>query len=298
MLLAEPFVAICSKDKIKSMKALWLIVILSISTLAQAKSEQEKKREPIPALALVTYFDVENGEVYNWWAEQASGDLSKISRVTNLWLEQAIDNFTFVNPSKEKVEVPERLRLTNLPLTQLVELAKMYQAKVLVHGDVRFKRSPLLSEGVRVQVNLKAYHAFNGQNIGEILRISDVSTQKIERISQKMDNVVIDGFKELAQDMEDAHKKGAGQSLVLLVSGELNQSQLERLKRQIKTTIPEVADIVESGFDMGLVKLKINYMGAGTEDFQRSLQALRSKDFLTQVVTAKAGEIQLDVKPF
>lgn len=280
------------------MKALWLIVILSISTLAQAKSEQEKKREPIPALALVTYFDVENGEVYNWWAEQASGDLSKISRVTNLWLEQAIDNFTFVNPSKEKVEVPERLRLTNLPLTQLVELAKMYQAKVLVHGDVRFKRSPLLSEGVRVQVNLKAYHAFNGQNIGEILRISDVSTQKIERISQKMDNVVIDGFKELAQDMEDAHKKGAGQSLVLLVSGELNQSQLERLKRQIKTTIPEVADIVESGFDMGLVKLKINYMGAGTEDFQRSLQALRSKDFLTQVVTAKAGEIQLDVKPF
>lgn len=253
-------------------------------------------KKSTPILSMLTYYDGETGETYNWWAEKNKGALKDISHVINHWLEKDQNHHHFINPERFKITIPKNLKKTTLNRTQMIDIAKKLKAKVIVHGDVTFKQSPIVEGNIRVIFNLSAISVLNGHLLGSVVTISDVSATAIERVSYKYDNIVVQAFHDLTAEVKERAGRGRGRELDLRVVGQLTNGQARQMVRALRRRVPGIVVFYEGGVGPEVLRLRLSLKKGGIETLEKNLKGFRFGQFSSQIVTTDAGQIHLDVR--
>lgn len=261
---------------------------------ASAVAQAESKPLPPKFLPLVTYFDVVQGEVYNWWAEnQSTGDMSRVNRV----MDPLLASVEFISPLHEKKDIPEELKKTELTAEQKQALAQMFQVPVVISGDVYFDKNPLDPSGRRLKIHLQAQHRF--KTIGEVWRVVDLHSEDMEKLngtwsSMTTEHPVTAVFTELVKQIRN--RKTPSLNLEMVVSGKLNQPALDRFKKQLQLSVKGLRGVREKSYENEQVALKLDYDGKDMEQFKAALSKTPWRGFKTQFVSSDDKRIFFDVK--
>jgi hypothetical protein len=244
------------------------------------------------ALNLVTFFDLREGQVFNWWAENTtSGAMAKIAYALNNFLPSDL----YIHPNQEKVQIPLDLKKTDLTSVEKLRLAKLFNAATIVQGDVVFLKSPLLENGTRIKIQLKA-QTLRG-DATELLRIFDLNAVDIPGLTFNPQNPVAVTFMELSHQMHRVEAKVADENLELIVSGKLTSPEWEKFKSLLHRDIRGIKKLQEVAYENEQVSLKVFYSGSsGTSSLSKALEKIQWGGFHTQVVSHDDKRVFFDVK--
>ncbi|MBY0314918.1 MAG: hypothetical protein K2Q26_05330 [Bdellovibrionales bacterium] len=261
-------------------------------------SPKGNKAKPL-VLPLMTFFDSEKGEVYNWWAEnQSTGRMNQLSQwvLKNMPVAEAPVSFAPVLTSQ--VSLPESYKKTELTRTQMVELAKAFRAPYIVTGDIVVSKSPIVQGGTRMKVHLEIFSAHNGVRVHEVLRISELPAHMLVPRNQDMVNtskhILIDSFTAMGEGLQQKQAETAWIDIV--VNGPMSHAQLQRLKYILKTNVAGMRSMYEKVHAPEQVVWNVDYDGPGAKGLSSALAHIAPEEFFIQVAQSDAGQVLLDVK--
>jgi hypothetical protein len=244
------------------------------------------------ALNLVTFFDLREGQVFNWWAENTTpGAMAKMAYSLNHFLPAD----RYIHPLQEKVEIPPDLKKTDLSSVEKLRLAKLFNAATIVQGDVIFLKSPLLENGTRIKIQLKA-QTLRGEPT-ELVRIFDLNPTDIPALTLNPQNPVALAFMDLSEQTRKSMSAMDDADVELIVSGKLSYQEWEKFKSLLQRNIRGIRKLQEVAYENEQVSLKIFYAGSsGAGSLSKALEKIQWGGFHTQVVSHDESRVFFDVK--
>ncbi|MBY0383720.1 hypothetical protein K2X05_01060 [bacterium] len=294
MIFSNPFKTTLDPHSLSKFVCSFFCLILCFETQAQ-----EKKRATI--LPLITFYStLQDGEVYNWWAENDSlGDMKVLSeKFHNLLANQPLSRWQYL-PLKDlqKSSEPE-WQISNMTDEKKLALAKIKGAVLVVTGDVRVIPSPLIAEGVRITQRLEVLRLKNSEKIGESLKIFDLPKHQYQQMLLSSDNhskeFVQSAFFDLHEKIELYKADKAIAQTRLVLTGVIPDFHLENLRQKIQTRLPNIKSIHTVSMEREQVTLLVE--GASSEQLSQTLVGILWKGLRTQVVSTDASQVVFDVR--
>jgi hypothetical protein len=289
---------------------------------AVKKLVAKKSKDKFPrVLPLITFYNGAEGDVYNWWAENThvpgkavpapfkseDGGQTPLTANYQMWrlskkvmgdLLRAKNTGLIYGVSPEVIQkFPENYKKTALSMDEMRDLARTLEAKIVVHGDIAFTKSPIIDGGYRMKVHLNAVEVEKGRALGEVLRISDIHPWEYDKmLFTSGSGMTVDAFNELHEQMAQKSDEARPRYVRLIVSGSLTYAQLELLKQKIQRSVRGVRAIRSAAVENEQVALLIDYEGdGGSQQLGQSLSRVQFGPFLTQVVSTDSNQVLFDV---
>lgn len=275
--------------------------VLFLNSIGVPALAAETKKHPT-ILPLITFYStLDEGEVYNWWAENDSlGDMNKLSDQFYTALHKhPLSRWQYFT-SDELVKDKDPLWHVSVLTDQLkIEYAKHRKAGLVVSGDVKVTPSPLLAFGVRFTQRLEILRVKNGEKIGESLRITDIPRYQYDQMLNSAvihtQELILASFSDLHEKIEayqpDA-KKTEFANLVL--TGTFTYQQLEAFKQRLQKMLPSIKGFQTLSQEREQVVLQIE--GVESETLAQALSRTEWKAFRTQVISTDSRQVVFDMK--
>ena len=256
-------------------------------------------------LPFVEYNNALNGESFRWWNPEfsVSQDLSALAlNFEGEMFEGFLSKGLFMlRPQAFKMShmVPNQMRKTFLTQTDMVQLTNLKQGQLYIDGRVDILNSPLRENAIRVRVQAKCKQSSNGKNVAEVVRTFDsASGRQLSQVVTRLNELARETGEELANQVYDLWQRGAleAQLLQLAVTGDLDHMQMIRFKKELSSKLNLRNGLVERLYEPGRVTFETDYSG-GVEALSQKLKSAKFDGFISQVVSAQADQIILDVRP-
>jgi hypothetical protein len=249
-------------------------------------------------LPLVTFYSsFDDGEVYNWWAEDSSS--VEMKNLFRQWYRNLVGRplTKWEYPTALVKADEQEFQMSALPFEKKMEFAKHKAAALLLTGDVRIEPSPMIEQGIRWTQKLEVFRVKNGQKIAETLRIYDLPSHQYQQLL-----LALGGSKEfLLGTMTDLHARiesykpeKVESTTRLVLTGTLSGEQMEHIKQHLQSAVKNStsAQIVSYERDQVVFEIK----GLNSEKLNQALVQFHWKGFLTQVISSDSSQVVFDVQ--
>lgn len=253
-------------------------------------------------LPLITYYSsFQDGEVYNWWAENSSkGEMKDLSAEVFHFLEKSsLAKGRYLNLQESLQNLDASLQVTVLTREQKIDLAKKAKAGLIVSGDLRFSASPIVSQGTRIEARLELLRVKTGEVLAESLRIVDVPAHEYRLLTvsgvTSKEETLQRLFSDLHEKMEH-YKPGISPNVKtqLVVMGILDDLQVDLLKEKIRKLMSKVDAIKTLSLERGQLVLVVE--GVNSEELGLALRQTSWRGYSSQVVSTDATSVVFDIK--
>lgn len=252
-------------------------------------------------LPLITFYStLQEGEVYNGWAENSSnGEMKKLSVMFHgLLAENPLSRWNYLPLEELLKDVPLALRVTTLSEEQTRDFAIFKKAAIVVSGDVKIMPSPLIPLGVRWIQNLAVIRVKNGKKISESLKIIDIPQYQYQQmlLSSKTlsKDFVLSSFQELHEKIENFRDRKVAPQSELVLTGEMSEFVLQQLKEKIRQRHSEITafKIIELSRD------QVTYLAEGIDSarLSQTLSEFSFKNKLSRVVSTDSSRVVFAVQ--
>lgn len=244
---------------------------LSLANLRTMLSEEGllyQEENITKILPLVGLVDRVHGQSYQWWIEESSGKktfLRQQSQLLQEHLQNAFwkNNFYVHRPVADLAAplMPVAFRQESYRTANFVALGEIFQAQVVLQGEVKLLNSPHLAEAVRVSSRMSAVHASTGRVIGEVTREFETESGNFEEVVRTKLAEALPGMAEdLAIQVLQTWQRGVLGANVINVAfrGRLGPAQLENLKAELVRKITAIKSVRERLFEPGQVTLEVD----------------------------------------
>lgn len=271
-----------------------------VPTNLEKKVNLPARIQQLTALPLITFYDSEQGQVYNWWAEdQGQGIVADLSPAVFKNLIFKDFPLVFCPVHSAQVKLPSAYKKTELTRLQMIALAKAFKAPYIVIGDVVLSESPLVAGAKRVKVQWEVISVHNGERVHELLRISEVLPQQLipsgtSEILAK--NIFAESLKAIGEGVLERQKKTQPQWIDVVVTGPMNYGQVQKLKRILQSQVQGVKSLQEKSLANEQIVWNVDYQGSGAQGLSAALSQVNPHEFYWQVAQSDAGQVLLDVK--
>lgn len=277
-------------------KFLGIFVIFSLCLEVPA---QEKKRASI--LPLITFYStLQDGEVYNWWAENDSlGEMKVLSeKFHGVLASQPLSRWQYLPIKELQKSLEPEWHVSQMTDEKKLQFAKLKNAVLVVTGDVRVMPSPLMAEGVRITQRLEVLRLKNSEKIGESLKISDLPKHQYQQMLLSADNhskeFVQTSFYELHEKIEMYKPDTTSTKTRLVLTGVIPDFHLEKLREKLQSNLTSIKSIQTVSLEREQVVLLID--GISSEILSKTLVGILWKDLRTQVVSTDPNQVVFDVQ--
>lgn len=267
----------------------------------EAFAAETKNRAVI--LPLITFYSsLQEGEVYNWWAENDSlGDMNKLSdQFYTVLNKNPLSRWQYFT-SDELVKDKDSLWHLSVLTDQFkIEYAKHRKAGLVVSGDVKVSPSPLSATGVRLTQHLEILRVKNGEKIGESLRITDIPRYQYEQMINSAaihsQELILSTFSDLHEKIENyrptLQKETKNSQLIL--TGVMTDEQLEGFKTRLQHATGAIKGFQTVSLEREQVVLQVE--GIDGETLAQVLNQTQWKGLRTQVISTDSRQVVFDVK--
>jgi hypothetical protein len=258
----------------------------------------EKSSGKTSILPLVTFYSsFDEGEVFNWWAEDVSA--GEMKTLFNQWykslLQQPLTKWEY--PHALIKDVNPDLQVSALPLEKKLEFAKLKAASLLVTGDVRLEPSPMMDQGVRWTQKLEVFRVKNGQKITETLNIYDLPKYQYQQLllmTTESKDFMAGTMTDLHSRIEAYRPERPEQATKLVVTGKLSGNQMDQFKKYLQNAFREVKSPQIVSYERD--QLVLDVPGVSSEQLNQALVEFHWKGFLTQVISSDSSQVVFDVQ--
>lgn len=196
----------------------------------------------------------------------------------------------------KKDELPE-YQVSGLTLEKMMEFAKHREAGLLLTGDVRLERSPMVDQGVRWTQKLEVYRVKNGQKIAETLRIYDLPQHQYRQMLLAMDSskeFMSETVAEIHARIEKYKPIQQEPVTKLVLTGSLSGAQMDQIKSYLQGALSGSKSPQIVSFERDQVVFEIK--GLSSEKLNQALVEFHWKGYLTQVISSDSSQVVFDVQ--
>lgn len=228
---------------------------LNLKTILQ-KLGFLNENDTVPVvLPLIRFHDRVDVNVFKWW--QSSDATSKKFLITQARqveasLSQAFkkQNFHVLRPIENSLSplVPTPFQSERLSPEDKDFLGQLFQAPLVIDGEVEMARSPSGSNVYKIEIKLSAIQLSNNRTIAEISRKYETDSGLFEVVAEKKLKQNLEALsQDLASQVFDAWQKGTVGTNTLRITfrGFVPIQQREALKEKIQTQVSAVKNIRE-----------------------------------------------------
>ena len=259
---------------------------------------------PALILPMVTMMDRVRGTQYRWWMNDVDEKKALTSLTQNL--SQAIfkelnhQGFYLIRPQSSLLasSVPESFRNDRFRAEDLRFWSSLYNAQIILRGDVRIRESSVISGGYQIAIKLNAVQASNNRTIAEVVRNFDTEAGNQDNVVRSRMQVVLpDVAKDLGVQVVEAWQRGAlgANRLRLAVRGRLNPKQLNELKSQITRSVREIKGVRERLIEVNSVTFEVDYSG-GAQQLSERLKTLNLPGFALKLGDVSETSVSVEAK--
>lgn len=213
------------------------------------------RTEGVPkVLPVISYVDRVQGQAYSWWVPQMQ-EKSLLKQMSDLFHERFRKDlrdvgFFGLNPTfgSYGALLPASLRSESMPGDEFLAMGELFQASIIVRGQVAISANRNASEVFRLDWKLTALHSGNGRIIGEVVRSFDTDPGPIHLVVlRKTQDVVQTMSGDLAAQVVEAWRSGTFGATLLKVTlnGEMDYPQVANFKKTVTEQIKEIKSIRE-----------------------------------------------------
>ncbi len=253
-------------------------------------------------LPLITlYSSQQEGEVYNWWAENSSvGEMKVLSDEIFHFLEKSsLLKGRYLSQQESLQNLDVSLQISVLTREQKLDFAKKAKAGLIVSGDLRFSQSPLINQGIRIEARLELLRVKTAEVLAESLRIMDVPTHEYRLLMVKGVSSKAETFQHIFSDLHEkmenykpGHRPPAQTHLVVM--GFLDEAQMSLLKEKIKRLTSKIDAVKTLSLERGQFVLTVE--GVNPAELGEALRQTSWRGYSSQVVSTDASSVVFDIK--
>ncbi len=277
-----------------------LTPVFAFGALNKTPPEKSKVRTSI--LPLVTFYSsFDEGEVYNWWAENSStGEMKELfEKWYGSLVRQPLTKWEY--PTTLQKDANIELQVSAMTIEKKIEFAKQKSSALMLTGDIRIDPSPLIQQGVRWTQKLEVYRVKNGQKVAETLRIFDINRQQYLHLQlalgdsrEFMANTVAD----IHQQIESYKPEKAEAGTKLILTGSLSGEQMNKIKEHLRSVVhgsnAGARDVQIVSYERNQVVFEIPVLSS--ERLGQALVEFHWKGFITQVISSDSSQVVFDVQ--
>lgn len=252
-------------------------------------------------LPLITFYDVAKDTTYNWWSEfeTQSVDARKHSeqmlRVLGFGQSKTI---RFLNPYARGIQLRGNLKKTNLTSAELLEISTSLDVGMVIVGDVTMDKSPVILDGQRLKINLQILQAPSFAPVGEVMRVMDLYALDYNKLVDEGGDVWLTVRTSLENKItEKLTVRKTPLKLELVVTGHLDQEQMQKFQSLLKQQLPNIKESAKSFIDNDSFGIFVEYAGQNVQGLSEELRGIRVEGFMTQVVSSTNSQVIFDVRP-
>jgi hypothetical protein len=194
--------------------------------------------------------------------------------------------------------VPETYRNDRFRPDDVRFWGQIYNAQIILRGDVRVRESTAISGGYQLAVKLSAIQTANNRTVGEVVRNYDTESGNQDVVVRaKLNTAFAEVAKDLGVQVVEAWQRGTlgSNRLRLAVRGKLGPKQLGELKSQLTKTVREIKGVRERLIEVGSVTYEIDYSG-GAQQLSDRLKSLTVPGYSVKVADVSETQIALEVR--
>lgn len=240
----------------------------------------ENETSPV-VLPLISFNDRVGVGTYKWWQP---GDVNSkrflITQAKNVEssLRQAFkkQQFHFVRPMEMGAVnlLPAVFQNDRVSPEDREFIGNMFQAPIVIDGQVDFSRSPTGSNLYRIDLKFSAVQLSNNRPIADVTRRYETETGTFENVTEKKLKQIIEVVsQDLAMQVFEAWQRGSiGTNILrLTVRGDLPIKQREILKDKIRAQVPQIKSIRERLVSKDFISFEVDSSSTPKELGQRML---------------------------
>ncbi len=242
---------------------------------------------------------------YAWWKDDDTHATPVIKDqfkpLISQWHVQEAKGYKIFDPSNGKLFplVSDQFKHENLSQEEALLLAQSFKASIVVTGEV-FVTSGEKPGKTKAIAKLLGFNVANGRQILEFSKTYDMMTSKTNG-DVALQQIMRAAFTDLAHviyaQLQDSYKKGefGSQTVKLMVSGDLGYQDLETVKKEIITRIPEIRALRERSLQRGVMALEGDLVGT-VGQMVKKIEASRFENFELGVVNVTSNQVDLTWK--
>ncbi len=261
---------------------------------------------PAAILPMVSLVDRVRGQEYRWWVGQKEAPGQAFIRQASRDLHQALfrefnrQGFYVIRPTTAGLMgvIPDVYRAERHRPEDLRFLGELYNAQMIVRGDIRFRESTDIAGGYQIAIKISAVQAANARSVGEVTRNFEIEAGAFETVARaKLQTALADVAKDLGVQVVDAWAKGAlGSNLMRLsLRGKLSPRQLGSFKTQMLKHVREVKSVRERIIEADGVTFEIDYAGQA-QQFSDRFKSLILPGFAMRHAGSSGNGVTMDIK--
>jgi hypothetical protein len=261
---------------------------------------------PASILPLIAFIDRSKGTSLRWWLGEPKDEehrfLVETERITTSIVQAELlkQGFHLVSPPSSPVSVvPENYRVDRPVNSDQAFLGDYFKTPIIAKGDVRFKSSKDLANGVTCTVKIQVIQATSGRTIGDVSRLIALDNGATEaalrgKFSQEMNELA----KDLSTQVLEAWQRGTlnSKQVRLSLRGNLGPKDLLNFKASLGRAISEIKSIKERAFERGLVQFEVDYTGDAAS-LSEKFKSAQFNGFTTKFLENTQQGIVIEVKP-
>lgn len=227
---------------------------ISKSDLAGVLSENGLMQDLAGVATILPFVKIEDrlkGQRYVWWLtsqNQNNNEAEKMAKLVEEKLSEVFfkNNFLSFRPIHNEWSgfSPSEMQTENPRKSELAKFTAERGGQIALSGEILMQE---VEKDLQLQVRMEAFHVLTARTVGEVVR-----TLKFENKGKGVDlSKVSLGLQEAISDLSlqvfEASQKGtlSAESFLLVLVGKMTIPQIEALKEQIKSQVPEVKSIKE-----------------------------------------------------
>ncbi len=288
-----------------SMPFLMKVSIGSLKTLLQnAGLLNENDTLPV-VLPIISFYDRVGVSAFKWWQP---GDVTNKKFLLNgaRQMEGSLrtafkkQQFHVIRPLEMNASqlVPTVFQNDRLSPDDMDLFGRLFQAPLVIEGDVEFSRSQLGSNLYRIDIRMSAIQLSNHRPIADVSRKYETESGAFEGVIDKKLHQVIDSVcQDLASQVFEAWQKGSvGTNIIrLTVRGDVPFQQREFLKEKIKNQISQIRNIKERLISGGLITYEVDSTST-PQELGLKINQLEFNGFRFQTSSSGEKEVVVDLK--
>ncbi len=288
-----------------SMPFLMKVSLSNLKTLLQnAGLLNENDTLPV-VLPIISFYDRVGVSAFKWWQP---GDIS--SKKFLLFNARQVEASLRTAFKKQQFHVIRPLEMNGSHLVPTVYqndrvspddmefLGRMFQAPLVVEGDIEFSRSSLGSNLYRIDIKLSAIQLSNHRPIADVSRKYETESGAFEGVVDKKLHQVIDSVcQDLASQVFEAWQKGSvGTNIIrLTVRGDVPFQQREFLKEKIRNQMSQIRNIKERLIGGNTITYEVDSTST-PQELGLKLNQLEFNGFRFQTSSTGDKELIVDMK--
>ncbi len=288
-----------------SMPFLMKVSLSSLKTLLQnAGLLNENDTLPV-VLPIISFYDRVGISAFKWWQPGDIGNKKFLlynARQVEASLRSSFkkQQFHMIRPLEMNANhlVPTVFQNDRISPDDREFLGRMFQAPLVIEGDIEFSKSQLGSNLYRIDIKMSAIQLSNNRPIADVSRKYETESGSFEAVVDKKLHQVIDSVcQDLASQVYEAWQKGSvGTNIIrLTVRGDVPFQQREFLKEKIRNQMTQIRNIKERLISGNAITYEVDSTST-PQELGTKLNQLEFNGFRFQTSSTGDKEVVVDMK--